>query len=284
MPAAAGVDACILLCIATWQIQTPMEVLIATLQLALGQYDTGWHDPAESLTRARRVCEQAARSGAQLIALPEMCTTGFTMDQGQAETLQESSVAGLSSIARDTGLFVLAGVATRTTRDAASSFHNTALLFGSDGSLLLEYRKQRLFGLAAETKYYAAGDQPGVAVVDGVRVAPFICYDLRFPELFGAVVHDADVMVVIANWPVQRRLHWDVLVHARAIENLCFFAAVNRTGEGGGASYDGGSAAYGPWGEPLGASGNRSDWPVVVKVDTQRVSQVRQRYPFMADR
>jgi nitrilase len=79
-------------------------------------------------------------------------------------------------------------------------------------------------------------------------------------------------------------LHWDVLVRARAVENLCFFAAVNRTGDGGGASYDGGSVAYGPWGEPLGASGNRSDWPVVVQIDTERVSQVRQRYPFTADR
>jgi predicted amidohydrolase len=90
-------------------------------------------------------------------------------------------------------------------------------------------------------------------------------------------------MVLIANWPAARREHWDALVKARAIENLCYFVAVNRTGTGGKLEYDGGSVAYGPWGERLAAAADAPGAVATVDVDPARVREVRARYPFLED-
>jgi omega-amidase len=252
-----------------------------TLRVALGEYDTGWHDPAGSLARAERVVQDAARGGAQLVVLPEMCTTGFTMDAaGQAEPVDGPSVQALGRIAAEAGVQLLAGVALRECVNGKERAVNGALLFGETGTLRSIYRKQRVFGYAGEHETYTPGTEPVIETVHGVRVAPFICYDLRFPELFRRVARDADVMVVIANWPARRRAHWDALIRARAIENQCYVVAVNRRGEGGGLSYDGGSAAYDPWGELLATSG---DSIAVVEIDPARVQAVRAEYPFLRD-
>ena len=119
-----------------------------------------------------------------------------------------------------------------------------------------------------------------MATLQGVRIAPFICYDLRFPELFRAVAREVDVMVVLANWPASRRTHWDALIRARAIENQCYVVAVNRIGEGGGIVYDGGSAAFDPWGTPLDSSGGSVQ---CIDVDPARVRAVREEFPFLRD-
>lgn len=251
------------------------------LRIALGEYDTGWHDPAGSLARAERLAVAAAREGARLIVLPEMCTTGFTMDAaGQAEWLDGASVSGLGRIATTAHMAVLAGVALRERTAKAERTVNAAILFADDGAVRAIYRKQRVFGYAGEEQAYAAGDEAVTFTVEGVRIAPFVCYDLRFPELFRRVARDVDVMAIIANWPASRRAHWDALVRARAIENQCYVVAVNRTGTGGGIMYDGGSVAFDPWGEPLSASGR--DVPIV-EVDPARVLAVRENYPFLAD-
>ena len=87
--------------------------------------------------------------------------------------------------------------------------------------------------------------------VDGVRVTPFVCYDLRFPEPFRLAADDTDLFAVVANWPEARREHWRTLLRARAIENHCYVAGVNRVGDGGKLHYAGDSAVISPWGEVL---------------------------------
>ena len=249
----------------------------ASLRVALGEYDTGWHDPATSLARAAVVVRDAAREGAQLVVLPEMCTTGFTMDGAQAEPLDGVSARGLSAIAREAKVAVLAGVAVREGTAAGERAVNMALLFDQRGERQAVYRKQRVFAYAGEDKVYTPGREASVATLGGVRVALFVCYDLRFPELFRAVARDVDVMVVIANWPAPRRPHWDALTRARAIENQCYLVAVNRVGPGGGLAYDGGSAAYDPWGERVAAANG------IVTVDTETVRAIRAEFPFLRD-
>ena len=251
--------------------------MTAALRVALGEYDTGWHDVDTSLARAREVVTEAKRHGAELVVLPEMCTTGFTMDPAQAERLDGPGVRGLSAIARGAGVAVLAGVAIREADGAEDRAVNTAILFGRDGAQHAMYRKQRVFAYAGEDKVYTPGRESSVVVLGGVRVALFVCYDLRFPELFRAVARDVDAMVVIANWPAARRPHWDLLIRARAIENQCYVAAVNRVGTGGGLTYDGGSAAYDPWGERLTSTRG------IVTIDTERVRAVRTEFPFLRD-
>lgn len=255
------------------------------LRVALGEYDIGWHDPSASLARAQRIINRSTAAGADLVVLPEMCTTGFTMDSATfAEPLSGRSVAALAGMARQARVHVLAGVATATERDGEGAYYNSALLFEPDGRIMAEYRKQRLFGYAGETDYYSSGTVPIVVTIGDVRIAPFICFDLRFPELFRAVGPDVDAVVLIASWPAIRRAHWDVLTRARAIENQCYVVAVNRTGEGGGLAYDGGSAAYDPWGERVTGRAARSGTPQIVEIDPEQVTQVRSRYPFVTDR
>lgn len=254
------------------------------LRVALGQYDTRWHDPVTSLARATTLVEASANAGADLVVLPEMCTTGFTMEPGEhAEELSGRSVTTLAALARRCGIHLIAGVATRTASHDGSMCYNSALVFGPGGEIMAEYRKQRLFAYAGEDRVYSTGDAPVVVQIHGVRVAPFICFDLRFPELFRTVSPRLDMIALIANWPATRRVHWDVLTQARAIENQCYMVAVNRTGEGGGVSYRGGSAAYGPFGDTLARTDVETDAAVIVDVDSAEVTRVRSEYPFMAD-
>jgi omega-amidase len=251
------------------------------LRVALGEYDTGWQDPASSLARATEIVNGAARRHARLVVLPEMCTTGFTMDPAQwAASLDGTSAESLRRLARARQLWILAGLAVREAPDRAV---NAAVLFDPEGGIAATYRKQRLFAHGGEHEHYVPGESPVVATIEGVRVAPFVCYDLRFPELFRAVATDVDALIVVANWPAQRRSHWDVLTRARAIENQCYMIAVNRTGTGGEGVYDGGSAAYDPWGEAIGIGGGEGTASRVVDVDPARVQRVRTRYPFLRD-
>jgi predicted amidohydrolase len=252
-----------------------------SLRVALGEYDIGWHDAAVSLERASNLVAQSAASGAQLVVLPEMSTSGFTMDVNFAEPLAGGSVARLAAMAEQAKVWLIAGVATRDADPADGFARNSALIFTPTGSLTAVYNKQRLFAYANEQRSYRTGDSSVTVNMDGVRVSPFICYDLRFPELFRRVASRTDVVIVIASWPAARREHWDVLLRARAIENQCYVIGVNRIGVGDSLTYDGGSAAYDPWGNRLDqADGGGS---AIVDVSAAEVERVRSAYPFLAD-
>ena len=251
----------------------------ATLRVALGEYDTLWQQPEGSLDRAAVCVARAASTGARLVVLPEMCTTGFTMEPHRwAEPVDGPSYSRLGTMASVHDVWLMAGVATR----ADGGYTNVSAVFNPQGRLVAAYAKQRLFAFANEDDHYRAGAAPTVIDIDGVRVSPFVCYDLRFPELFRAAAPFCDLMVVIANWPAVRRPHWDALLPARAIENLAYVAGVNRTGHGGDIQYNGGSAAYDPWGEPAAARLAVAS-PSVVDVSTARVASIRARYPFLED-
>jgi predicted amidohydrolase len=224
-----------------------------------------------------------------------MCTTGFSMEPGgHAEPLGGIQTKTLAELAREHDLWILAGLSMRdgmdTTASSAPTLFNGAVFFSPTGDIPSIYRKQRLFSPAGEDEHYLAGEQPAVLMIDGVRVSPFICYDLRFPELFRAVAADVDAFLIIANWPAARGAHWDILVRARAIENLCHVIAVNRDGVGDGVAYDGRSIAYGPWGEELADArtgrelAEGSARPRIVEIDAAKVAAVRAKYPFLRDR
>jgi omega-amidase len=246
------------------------------LNVALGEYDTGWQDPTQSLTKVRDLAREARTDGADLLVLPEMCASGFTIDAKQfAEPADGPSVRALSKIAAENKLWIIAGLSMR--RDG--KYLNSAVVFAPDGSVAATYDKQRLFGYAKETGIYSAGDKPCVIEINGVSLALFVCFDLRFPELFREVGPRADAFVVIANWPSTRQKHWEVLAHARAIENQCFVVAVNRIGEADGLAYNGGSMVLDPWGE-------RRDLPVpgsslrIGEISKGAVAEVRQAFPL----
>ena len=260
----------------------------APLRIAIGEYDTGWHSPDASLARADAIVRDAAGCGARVVVLPEMATSGFTMDPAQAVPLDSAPVKELRAIAQRHATWVIAGVALAEpgmASDAASGSAcvvNAALAIDPAGTIVAVHRKQRLFAFAGEHEVYTPGTSATTLTIDGVRIGLLICYELRFAEVFAAVADQVDCIVLIANWPAARRPHWDALLRARAIENQCAVIGVNRTGTGGGIAYDGGSAAYDAWGDALVAS---EGCPVaVVTVDAGAVADIRGRYPFLRDR
>lgn len=255
----------------------------APLRLALGEYDTGWHAPDASLATADAIVRDAAACGARVVVLPEMATSGFTMDATQAVTLDAPPVQQLCESARRHGTWLIAGVALVEGGESGDGcVVNAALAIDPQGAIAAIHRKQRLFAFAGEHEVYTAGATATTVTIDGVRIALFICYELRFAEVFAAVADRVDCMVLIANWPAARRPHWDTLLRARAIENQCAVIGVNRTGTGGGIVYDGGSAAYDAWGDRL--EGDEACGVPVVSVDPAAVAAIRGKYPFLRDR
>jgi predicted amidohydrolase len=250
------------------------------LAVALGEYDTGWHRPVESIERAGVLAEQGRAAGADLLVFPEMCASGFTMDADKfAEPPNGPSTRALSTIAKDHQLWVIAGLSMR--RDGR--YLNSALAFAPDGSLTATYDKQRLFGYAKETTIYSAGTEPCVIQIGGLSLGLFVCFDLRFPELFQAVAPEVDACVVIANWPSARQRHWEVLTQARAIENQCYVVAVNRIGEGDGLEYRGGSVIFDAWGERCDKPAPNSSLRIG-EISRSMVSSVREKFPLIEDK
>ena len=249
------------------------------MKIALIQLDLVWESPAENHRRADRWLREAAALGARVAILPEMFTCGFSMragalaepEGGPTETWMQDTAAGL-------GIWIIGGVPEQSPQGP----RNRALLVGPDGSVQ-RYTKLHPFSFAEEQRHYIAGDAPVSWTVEGLRITPFICYDLRFPEVFRATVDQTDLYVVIANWPERRRAHWQALLRARAIENLAFVAGVNRIGDGDGLHYSGDSALISPWGEAVvGAS--EQEAVLVAEVDPAAVREARSRFPALNDR
>jgi predicted amidohydrolase len=251
------------------------------MRVAAVQMDLAWERVDDNLQRAAALFARAAERGAELVTVPEMFATGFSMnaeavaedDGGPIETF-------LSDQAREHGFHLLG---TKARRTAGGRPVNAALLFGPDGALLSTQHKIHPFTLAGEQNHFDAGDELAVTTVGGLELATAICYDLRFPELFRALAfRGATLIVVPANWPIPRVAAWSHLLISRAIENQCYVVGVNRVGHGAGLDYDGCSAIVDPLGEVL-ASGRVTEQILVADLDPDRVTRVREELPFLGD-
>ncbi len=257
------------------------------MRIACIQADLAWEDHE---TNRRRLAERlwgAAAAGAQLVLLPEMFPTGFSMNAEEtAEEPDGESVRWLQDQASTHGLVIAGSIAMRTPGFERPT--NTLVVAGPDGELG-RYHKIQTFSYVGESEHFSAGTETltiplttsGGAVV---RTTFFVCFDLRFADLFWDTAADTDLYVVVANWPRARRRHWETLLRARAIENQAYVAAVNRVGEAGdGLEHAGDSAIIDPLGYPL-ATGAMTDTMVLADVDPATVADVRARFPFMDDR
>jgi predicted amidohydrolase len=249
------------------------------MKIALLQLDIAWEDVPENHRRAAKLLSEAASAGARLALLPEMFNTGFSMDSRRiAQPPGGPSETFLREQAKSLDLWILASIP--EAGDPAP--RNMALLVAPQGSVT-RYAKIHPFSYAGEHEHYAAGDRVVTADVEGVRVTPFVCYDLRFPEPFRAAAADTDLFAVVANWPDARREHWRTLLRARAIENQAYVAGVNRVGDGGRLHYAGDSAGISPLGETL-AEGDSRAQVLFFDVEPSEVQRLRSRFPALNDR
>lgn len=247
------------------------------LTLALVQADLAWERIDDNLERMRQ--HLAALQGVRLVVLPEMFTTGFSMSaQSVCEPMDGKGVAWL----RETAASMRADVVGSLAIADGGRFFNRLVWAQPDGSLH-RYDKKHLFSFAGEHKHYTPGRDALVVELDGWRIAPFICYDLRFPVWSRNRGGRYDLALYVANWPQRRAAHWKALLPARAIENQSYVVGLNRVGmDGNGLAYSGDSMVIDPAGEILYKAHDGVEVKTVV-LSRSRLDDVRKQFPFLQD-
>src|SRR5580704_17942421 len=220
------------------------------MQIIGCQTDIVWQDKLANHDRVRELLSSSPIEPGALVLLPEMFATGFSMHVDViAEPLGGEMQTFLAELAKQLRSYVMGGVVTRA---ADGRGRNEAVVYDPDGRQVTRYCKLHPFSYAGETKYYQAGEAGAQFACHGFQVAPFVCYDLRFPEIFRRAVRGgAQLLAVIANWPQPRESHWLALLRARAIENQAYVVGVNRAGADPNVRYSGHSLIVGPRGETL---------------------------------
>lgn len=251
------------------------------MQVAVVQLDIVWESKARNHARAEELLATADISPGSLIVLPEMFDTGFSMNLNiTAQSERRESEQALRQLAHRFQSTVLGGVVGPVQSGQAS---NQAVVFSPDGDLLARYQKQRPFSLVREGDHYPAGDSELIFDWNGIRVSPFICYDLRFPELFRpAAFCGAELFPVIACWPAVRSEHWVRLLQARAIENLAITVGANRCGDEPGLAFDGRSCAFDHLGKCL-FEADSSAQVNKVEIDIVSLRRWRDKFPALRD-
>jgi omega-amidase len=244
------------------------------------QLDIVWHDKEANHQKVRQLLEKTHVPAGSMIVLPEMFATGFSMDVAQvADDVTRESETFLRSIAKKYQSFVVGGLVGR----CGDHHHNEAMVAYPDERPPLRYQKIHPFTLGGESDHYGAGKSVSLFAWHDFQVAPFVCYDLRFPEIFRiATARGAQILVVIANWPVAREEHWVTLLKARAIENQCYVVGVNRCGKDPKLTYGGRTQIIGPKGGIIADAGSR-EGIISAPLSLQSLLDYRRDLPFLKD-
>lgn len=250
------------------------------MKVGLTQMDIVWEDKEKNMEKAGKLMEQAAKQGVELLVFPEMTLTGFTMNTDLAgeEMLFSPTLRFFKEASRKYHMAIAFGYV----EDFGEEYYNK-LMIVSEGRILYDYDKIHPFNYGEEGRHYIGGHEVKTAILKGMEISGFVCYDLRFPEIFQAVSGHADMILVIANWPKDRLLHWETLLRARAIENQCYIVGVNRVGRGNGLEYAESSMAFDPLGERLTKAHSKSEL-MIIDVEPEKVKEVREKFPFKEDR
>lgn len=246
------------------------------------QLDIAWENKAANFEKVRLRLAEAAPEKNSLVVLPEMFATGFTMNTtGMAEPYGGETEQFLGTLAKDRGIWLIAGAPIRGPDGKA---RNKALVFSPAGELAGFYAKMKPFAPGGESEHYVAGDRPLVFRWGDCAVSPFICYDLRFPELFRAAARARrpELFVVIASWPEKRIAHWVRLLQARAIENQAYALGVNRIGSDPFFRYTGRSVFVDFNGDILADAGEK-EGAMRGRLDLDTLRKYREGLPFLAD-
>lgn len=245
------------------------------------QLDIEWENKPANFARVQQHLANAAVERGDLFVLPEMFATGFSMN---VEVTSEKTNPGAEDFLREEasrrGIYILAGVVNHSSNGKGL---NQAVLATPDGELTSRYSKIHPFSLGGELTHYERGQCISSFQWSELRAAPFVCYDLRFPEIFRAAVRDgAEMFVVIANWPSRRAQHWVTLLQARAVENLAYVAGVNRAGRDPSFEYPGRSMIIDPHGTVLADAGD-AEGVISAEIDRSVVTDWRRDFPALRD-
>lgn len=258
-----------------------------TVRASLIQMRVDAAEPPAS-RRRRAASLVRAQQGADLVVLPELWPVGaFAYDD--FETAAEPArtgptAAAMSAAAQAAGVWLHAGSVVE--RAPGGELFNTSLVFSPDGALAATYRKIHRFGFdRGEATLMAAGTEPVTVDHPAARLGLATCYDLRFPELFRALVDAGALAVVVpAGWPAKRSEHWTLLARARAVEDQCYVLACGTAGSHAGVPQAGLSMIVDPWGEIVAGATDAEEQTVTAELDPAGVAKVRESFPALKDR
>lgn len=248
------------------------------LKVSIVQSDIAWEDPASNLIEFEKKIDSLGGT-TDLIILPEMFSTGFTMNAPPlAEKPNGKSVEWMQKMAQKRNAVIIGSLVIAE----KGRYLNRLFCVFSDGKIQ-SYDKRHLFRMADEHNIYSAGNSQLVVKVKDWRIAPFVCYDLRFPVWSRNVKQAYDALVFVANWPARRASHWKILLKARAIENQAFCIGVNRVGTDGlGVSYKGSSAIIDPLGNEVIAAADGENVQTG-RLSVTKLTRFREKFPAWMD-
>lgn len=251
------------------------------MRLGLAQMEPLWEDKEGNFEKAEEFLRKAARKKVDFLLFPEMSMTGFSMHPEKIGERQGAfvTVEHFRKKAEEYGMYI--GIGYVECHEPKS--YNCYAIVSAKGELLADYRKIHPFTFGTESVHYTGGDRIVSCQVGEFTVSPFICYDLRFPEIFQIASEGSQLIVVPANWPSDRREHFITLLKARAIENQCYVAGVNRVGHARTLSYCGDSMIVDPFGRVMEEAG---DGEKLIKADLNLafVEEYRREFPAKKDR
>lgn len=248
------------------------------LEVALIQADLVWEDPLANRNYFTEKINEI--SGAvDLIILPEMFTTGFTMNaKPLAETMQGETLKWMKDLSKEKQAAITGSIIIEEDR----KYYNR-LLFVHPSGKTETYDKKHLFTLASENEVYTAGTKKLIVDVKGWKICPLVCYDLRFP-VWARNKEKYDFLIYVANWPAARTAAWDILLQARAIENMAYCAGINRVGKDGkGFDYVGHTAMYDSLGEKVSTNLMEKEGIARVTLHKAHLEESRNKLKFLED-
>lgn len=252
---------------------------MSTLTFTLIQTNLFWEDKKANLEMLTHKIE-SIKEKTQVVVLPEMFTTGFSMQpQLFAEQMEGETVNWMKTIAAKHKIILCGSII--ITED--NKYYNRLIWMQPNGSFGF-YNKRHCFGFAGEDKHYTAGNKKLIAQVNGFKINLQICYDLRFPVWARQEKNNLyDVLIYVANWPQKRSYAWKHLLVSRAIENQCYIIAVNRVGfDGNNIEHSGDSMIVNPLGEIVYHKAFEEDIHTLT-INKEDIEKIRNQFPFLKD-
>ena len=248
------------------------------MKCLLIQANLVWENKSANLEKLAQLIAKQTESP-DLIVLPEMFTTGFSMSTAElAESMTGQTVQWMKDIAQQYQATITGSCIIKE----AENYYNRLLWVSPNGELS-HYDKRHLFGMGDENKHYTAGNVQQVVQLQDWNIMPMICYDLRFP-VWSRNTMDLDLLIFVANWPDKRVDAWSKLLEARAIENQCYVIGVNRVGDdGNGFHHTGHSAVIDPMGHEM-EDLKYTDGIIEATLDMDKLKLIRRQLPFLRDR
>jgi len=249
------------------------------LSIALVQSDLIWGNPKQNRIHFSKKID-AISSSIDLIVLPEMFTTGFTMNPAEvAETMRGQTISWLKGHAKEKDTAITGSLIIKE----GNKYYNR-LVFVFPSGEIQTYDKHHTFTLAGEGKIYTAGITKLIVDYKGWKICPLICYDLRFP-VWARNTENYDLLIYVANWPKPRINAWDTLLKARAIENMSYCVGVNRVGsDNNGYKYSGNSAVYDGLGDKISSIKPNEITTEIVTLNKADLLKTREKFRFLDDK